>query len=285
MIGTWNSLIAGIAWLGDFCIGLVYTAGRAALLLAQFPAQALHLIPVLNRHPQRHLRRVIEQMFLCGVLALPVVCITAIFSGMVIAGQTGDALKAVVGLDPLGPIIGATMTRELGPVLTAIIVAGFVGGGMSSTIATMTVNEEIDALTVMGIHPVRFLYVPRLIAMLLVMPILTVFADVVGIWGGMVVAAARFGYPKALFLKYTWQFLQVEDPLFGFFKAIVFGILICTISCEQGYSATGGAEGVGRATMRSVVYSFLLILVFNYLLYGIVWQLMLAIGWGHASFN
>lgn len=276
-------MIAGIAWLGDFCIGLVYTAGRAALLLAEFPKHISYLLPFFSEHPQRHIRRIIEQMFLCGVLALPVVCITAVFSGMVIAGQTGDALKDVVGLDPLGPVIGATMTRELGPVLTAIIVAGFVGGGMSSTIATMTVNEEIDALTVMGIHPVRFLYMPRLVAMLLIMPVLTVFADAVGIWGGMVVTQARFGYPKEMFLQYTWQFLGIEDPLFGFFKSIVFGIIITTVSCEQGFSASGGAEGVGRATMRSVVYSFLLILVANYLLYGIIWRLLVSMGFANGS--
>ena len=152
------------------------------------------------------------------------------------------------------------------------VVAGFVGGGMSSTIATMRVNEEIDALEVMSVNPIRFLVMPRLIGMLIAVPVLTAISNIIGMWGGMVIASTTLGVAPETYWQSARSFLEVNDVAFGVLKSIVFGILITIISCEQGYYASGGAEGVGRATMRSVVYSFLAILISNYIMFSLIWQ-------------
>ena len=167
------------------------------------------------------------------------------------------------------------MVRELGPILTSIVVAGFVGGGMSSTIATMRVNEEIDALEVMSINPVRFLVMPRLIAMLIVVPCLTGLSNIVGLWGGMIISTTGLGVAPEADWSSAWSFLQVNDVAVGALKSLVFGLLITIIFCTKGYFATGGAEGVGKATMSSVVNSFLAILVSNYIMFSLVWRTLM----------
>ena len=172
----------------------------------------------------------------------------------------------------MGPIVGGSIVRELGPVLTAICVAGFVGGGMASLIATMRVNEEIDALDVMAVNPVRYLVMPRLAAMMVVLPLLTVYTNVIGILGGAVVSFYQVGVSYNQYYDMLKWVLDVGDLSFSLIKAFVFGVIITVVSCEQGYHATGGAEGVGRATMRSVVYSFLLILIANFLLFSLVYR-------------
>jgi len=196
------------------------------------------------------------------------------FTGMVIGGQTGFELKKLAsGLETtVGSIVGAAMCREMGPVLTAVVLAGFVGGGMASVIGTMKVNEEIDALEVMSINPVRYLVMPRLVAMMLAVPTLTVFADVVGIGGGAMVAKYQLGVSFYTFFDGAFTTLSVEDVLFGMLKGWVFGIIITMIACQQGITTTGGAEGVGRSTMRAVVYSFLMILIANYLLFSLIYR-------------
>ena len=257
---------------GSFVYGIVETAGRGTLLFGRTVREFAHI-------PRNH-KKIIDQMFVCGVSAIPVVTITALFAGMVISLQTGTELKKF-GLAELtlGPIVGASMTREMGPVMTAICLAGFVGGGMSSLIATMRVNEEIDALSVMSINPVTFLVMPRLAAMIVVVPLLTVYADFVGIMGGAVVAQYQVGVTYYIFFDYLKWGLALRDIAFGLVKALAFGIIITMISCEQGYSASGGAEGVGRATMRSVVYSFLGILIANYLLLSLVYRTIFTKVW------
>lgn len=259
-----------LADTGEFTLGGVNTAGRATLLFFA----ALWRFPGLFRW--REFRKVVAQLFWCCVCALPVVTITAMFSGMVIAGQTGVELGKFGLLDRLGTVVGITLCRELGPVLTAVVVAGFVGGGMAATVASMRVNEEIDALEVMSINPVRYLVLPRLAAMMLALPLLTVYADVVGTAGGMLVSQYTLGLPPRDFYEQAWKSLELADVYFGLFKAHVFGVIITLIACDQGFVTTGGAEGVGRATMRAVVYSFLMILVANYLLFSLIWRPFLA---------
>jgi len=250
----------------DFGAGMVLSAGRAGILFCEALLR-LHYV-----FKPRTFKKVVTQEFLCGVASIPVVTITALFSGMVIAGQTGFELKRFGLTQTLGAIVGVAMTREMGPVLTAVVVAGFVGGGMASVLGTMRVNEEIDALDVMAIDPVKYLVVPRLFAMMIAAPALTVYADVVGIIGGAVVSKAQLGLPYETFTNWMWDSLEVTDINFGILKGFVFGIIITMVACEQGYSASGGAEGVGRATMRSVVYSFLLILVANYVLFSLIYK-------------
>jgi phospholipid/cholesterol/gamma-HCH transport system permease protein len=250
---------------GGFIFDMAGAAGRAVILLGQALRQFRHLF--------RNFDKFLNQVFICGVAALPVVTITGLFTGMVIAAQTGNELKKF-GLAGflMGPIVGGSIVRELGPVLTAICVAGFVGGGMASLIATMRVNEEIDALDVMAVNPVRYLVMPRLAAMMVVLPLLTVYTNVIGILGGAVVSFHQVGVTYNEYYDMLKWVLDVGDLSFSLIKAFVFGAIITIVSCEQGYHATGGAEGVGRATMRSVVYSFLLILIANFLLFSLVYR-------------
>ena len=206
-----------------------------------------------------------------ATMAMPVVTLTGLFAGMIIAGQTGTELKRFgLARFAMGPIVGASVVRELGPLLTAICVAGFVGGGMSSLVATMRVNEEIDALDVMAIDPVRFLVMPRLAAMVVAMPLLTIYTDVIGILGGAIVSRHQVDVSYDDFYNWMRWALALRDVAFGLVKSVIFGVIITIVSCEQGFSAKGGAEGVGKATMRSVVYSFLLILIANFLLFSLL---------------
>lgn len=250
---------------GRFLFGLVETAGRGTILFGQALRQAT------PRKVWRNLDEIVRQMFICGVGAIPVVTLTSAFVGMILAAQTGNEIRKFGLADlAMGPIVGGSILREMGPMLTAICVAGFVGGGMSSVIATMRVNDEIDALEVMSINPVRYLVMPRLIAMMIVMPLLTIYADVVGIIGGAVVSYHQIGVSYQNFFDMGEWLLALRDVAFGLMKAWFFGIIITVVACEQGYYASGGAEGVGRATMRSVVYAFLLILVANFLLFSLL---------------
>ncbi len=251
---------------GSFIFGLVRTAGRGTILFGQTLKQAS------PRNVFRNFDKITQQMLICGVMAIPVVTLTAAATGMVLAAQTGHEIKKF-GLANLamGPLVGGSVLREMGPMLTAICVAGFVGGGMASVIATMRVNEEIDALEVMSINPLQYLVMPRLIAMMIALPLLTVYADVVGILGGAVVSYYQVGVSYQDFFDMGEWLLALRDVAFGLVKAWFFGIIITVVSCEQGYHASGGAEGVGRATMRGVVYSFLLILIMNFLLFSMVY--------------
>lgn len=252
--------------MGSFIFGLVLTAGRGTILFGQALRQAS------PRNIFRNFDKITRQMFICGVTAIPVVTLTSAFTGMIIAAQTANEIKKFGLADlAMGPIVGGSILREMGPMLTAICVAGFGGGGMASVIATMRVNEEIDALEVMSINPVRYLVMPRLMAMMIALPLLTVYADVVGILGGAVVCYYQAGVSYKNFFDMLEWTMALRDIAFGLVKAWFFGVIITVVSCEQGYHASGGAEGVGRATMRSVVYSFLLILIANFLLFGLVY--------------
>lgn len=249
---------------GDFLVEWIDTAGRGCILFAQ----AVRELPGIFRK----FGEVVRQIFICGVISLPVVTITAFFSGAVISAQVGTEMSRQLGnTDFLGSIVGAAVCREMGPVFAAVVVAGLVGGSMASVLGTMKVSEEVDALEVMGIDPVRYLVMPRLAAMIVAVPLLTIFADVVGILGGAVVAKYQISSSFFLFFKNAAETLEVKDLLFGLFKSLIFGIIITVVACDQGLSTTGGAEGVGKATMRSVVYSFLLVLVANYLLLSLVY--------------
>jgi phospholipid/cholesterol/gamma-HCH transport system permease protein len=249
---------------GDFLVDWIDTAGRSCILLVRAVVEFPRGFGKLGE--------ILRQVFICGVISLPVVTITAFFSGAVISAQVGSEMGRRMGTsDFLGSIVGAAVVREMGPVFAAVVVAGLVGGSMASVIGTMKVSEEIDALEVMGIDPVRYLVMPRLIAMIIAVPILTIYADAVGIVGGAVVAKYQIGSSFHIFFQSAANLLGVKDILIGLFKALVFGIIVTVVACDQGLNASGGAEGVGKATMRSVVYSFLLVLVANYLILSLIY--------------
>lgn len=212
---------------------------------------------------------IFDQMLLCGVESLPVVVVIALFAGMVVALQTGQALARFELEGTIGNVVAASICREMGPVFAAIIVAGRVGSAMAAQLGTMKVSEEIDALEVMSIDPNRYLVMPRIWALLVMLPILTIFADLIGIVGGGVVARLQIGVSYYTFFDGVMTNLEVKDIYTGMVKAVVFGFSISSVACYQGLHARAGAQGVGRATTRSLVFSFLSILIFDYFISAI----------------
>jgi phospholipid/cholesterol/gamma-HCH transport system permease protein len=212
----------------------------------------------------KYRKEIAAQMLLCGVESLPVVMVVALFTGMVLSLQTGQELARFQLQGTIGNIVAASICREMGPVFTAIIVAGRVGSAMAAQLGTMKVSEEVDALEAMAINPVRYLVMPRIWAFLVMLPVLTIFANLVGILGGAMVAHLQIGVSYYSFFDGVLTNLKVMDIYNGMVKAVVFGLTIAAVACYQGLHAREGARGVGRATTRSLVFSFLTILVFDY---------------------
>lgn len=196
----------------------------------------------------------------------PVAMIVAIFSGMVLALQSGIELARFHQEANIGMLVAASMCREMGPVMTAYILAGLIGSTIAAEIGTMKVSEEIDALEVMSINPISYLVLPRLGAMALVCPLLTIYTDLVGIIGGAVVGKFILGVNFTLYFRNALVALTLNDIYSGLFKAVVFGVTIALVGCGQGLKAEGGAAGVGKVTMKAVVISFITILIFDYFL-------------------
>jgi phospholipid/cholesterol/gamma-HCH transport system permease protein len=220
----------------------------------------------------RRWREVVAQLFVASLGSLPLIVITALFTGMIIALQTGVELQRFGQESALGFVVPITICRGMGPVFTAIAVTGLIGSMMASELGTMKVSEEIDALEVMSIDPVYYLAMPRIFALALAVPLLTVYTDAIGTLGGAAVASAKFGVSTDLYFRNAWQILKLKDVFGGLLKAFIFGIVISGIACSQGMRATQGAVGVGRATLRTVVYSFVYILVFEYILTWAIYQ-------------
>ena len=224
------------------------------------------------RHLFKRWRFVLDQLYTCGIRPLPVVLVVALFTGMILALQTGIELERYGATERIAAIITLTLTREMGPFMTALILAASVGAGMAAELGTMKVSEEIDALEVMSIRPESFLVMPRLVAMAVMCPVLTFVTDVVGVLGGCLVSATRLQITPSIYLQevvdslsQTTTYLGVPKDLYtGLIKAHVFGIIIASVGCSVGLRATRGAIGVGRATRLSVIVSFLLIIVIGY---------------------
>ena len=216
--------------------------------------------------PPFEIRNIIGQMLEVGVNSVPVVLITAIATGMVLALHmyTGFNRFGAEGL--VGTVVALSITREFGPVLAALVVAGRAGAAMAAELGTMRVTEQIDALETLATNPVKYLIVPRFIAGLIMLPALTIITDIVGILGGYFVTVVLLGTSSKSYLRATWDFLQMQDIYNGLIKACFFGAAFTLISCYKGYYTRGGAEGVGRATTGAVVYSFMTILVSDYFL-------------------
>ena len=217
------------------------------------------------KRPYR-LNAAVEQMMEVGVLSFPVVLFTAVFSGMVISLQTFTGFKRFGAESMVGTVVALSMTRELGPVLTGLIVAGRAGSAMTASLGTMRVTEQIDALYTLATNPIKYLVVPRVIAATLMLPILACLSDVIGILGGYVVAVFTLDANPVTYLQRSFDYLEFNDVSSGLIKAAAFGFIISIVGCYFGFYTEGGAEGVGKATTRSVVVAFLLIFLANYLL-------------------
>jgi phospholipid/cholesterol/gamma-HCH transport system permease protein len=241
--------------------------GRTTLLLCQeigaLVAFALEALVAGLRGPW-YGRQILRQLIDIGFFSLPVVGLTAIFTGMVLALQSYTGFSRFEAQSAVATIVVLSMTRELGPVLAGLMVAGRVGASMAAELGTMRVTEQIDALTTLSTDPLRYLVFPRLIAGLFMLPLLVLVADVIGVLGGYLVGVGKLGFGPIEYINQTWQFLEPMDVISGLVKAAVFGFLVALMGCWNGYRSAGGAQGVGAATTRAVVSASILILVANY---------------------
>lgn len=219
----------------------------------------------LVRPPWR-MRQFFKQMEFVGVRSLFVVCLTALFTGMVLALQTYYAFRLFSAESLVGATVALSMTRELGPVITALMVTGRAGSAIAAEIGTMRVTEQVDALTVMAINPVQYLVSPRLLAGFLMLPLLTVVSDLVGILGGYLIGVKALGINSGIFMNKIYELLTLDDIYEGLYKAAVFGVILTLVGCYKGFYTYGGAEGVGRATTEAVVLSSVLILASDYVM-------------------
>jgi phospholipid/cholesterol/gamma-HCH transport system permease protein len=213
---------------------------------------------------RRYRREIVKQMYTCGIVSIPVTFVVSVFTGAILALNGGITLSDLGQEGLIGRVVAISMTREMGPFMTALILAASVGSGMAAELGTMKVSEEIDALEVMGIEPARFLVFPRVFAMLVMGPVLTVYASLLGTFGGAVCSYYQYGVSFELFRTDAIESLIAKDVYTGLLKAVIFGLVIAVVGCSQGLRATGGAIGVGRATRSAVVISYLLIIVLGY---------------------
>ena len=229
--------------------------GRFSLLLWR--------VLVWTPRPPYDWRQLLEQMVRIGVQSLPVVALTALFTGMVMALQ---AYQVLVRFSAEGYVVGVSMVRELAPVLGALMIAGRCGSAMGAELGTMRVTEQIDALEVLATDPIHYLVVPRVWATTLMLPLLVALADAIGIIGGYLVAVVMMGANPVTYVSNTFQFMDLNDISSGLIKAAVFGLLIAVVGCQKGFYTRGGAAGVGRATTQAVVLGSIAVLIADFFL-------------------
>jgi phospholipid/cholesterol/gamma-HCH transport system permease protein len=247
-----------LATIGRFSLDFLATFGRLSIFTGRAVTHCV-LPPV---YPRLLLRQIIE----IGYYSLPVVGLTAIFTGMVLALQSYTGFARFNAEGAIANVVVLSITRELAPVLTGLMVAGRIGAAMAAEIGTMTVTEQVDALTTLSTNPFKYLVAPRLIAAVLMLPLLVLVADIIGVFGGYIVSIHKLGFNPSVYLRSSWEFLQPIDVISGLTKAAAFGFLVSLMGCYHGYHSRGGAQGVGAATTNAVVSASILILASNYLI-------------------
>lgn len=219
-----------------------------------------------------YFKQILRQFFEVGYLSLPVVGLTALFSGMVLALQSYTGFSRFNAESAIANVVVISLTRELGPVLAGLMVAGRVGASMAAEIGTMRVTEQIDALITLSTDPLKYLVFPRVLAGLFSLPLLVLIADIIGVLGGYAVSTHKLGFNSAIYLNQTFDFLQTSDVTSGLIKAAVFGFVISLMGCYYGFHAKQGAQGVGKATTSAVVAASILILFSNYILTALLFE-------------
>ncbi len=247
--------------IGRVFIGFLGSIGR----LTVFTGIALsHVV-----RPPWYPRIILRQMIEIGYFSLPVVGLTAVFTGMVLALQSFTGFARFNAEGAVANVVVLSITRELGPVLAGLMVSGRIGASMAAEIGTMRVTEQVDALTTLSTNPFKYLVVPRFIAGVTMLPVLVLIADIIGVMGGYLIGVFELGFNAANYLQNTWDFLTAFDVISGLVKAAVFGFIITLMGCYHGYHSRGGAQGVGQATTNAVVSASILILCFDYILTAI----------------
>jgi len=251
-----------LEYAGRPFVGILEEFGRVMLLFLSATAWAF-------RRPFRF-RVVFKQMETVGVNSLTVVLITAVSSGMVLALQSYYGFRMFRGESLVGATVALSLTREIGPVFTALMVTGRAGSAMAAEIGTMRVKEQIDALYAMSVNPVQFLVMPRVLAGILMLPLLTVVADFVGIAGGYFVGVELLNINSGIFMARIYEMVAMEDIFNGLIKSACFGLILSVVSCYKGFYTTGGAEGVGRAATQAVVISTVSIFISDFFLTAVM---------------
>lgn len=247
-----------VATVGRVFLAFLSHVGR----LSAFTGTAVsHIV-----RPPFYPRLIARSMVEIGYFSLPVVGLTAVFTGMVLALQSYSGFSRFAAEGAVATVVVLSVTRELAPVLAGLMVAGRIGASMAAEIGTMRVTEQIDALTTLSTNPFKYLVAPRLLAGLLMVPCLVLVADIIGVFGGYIVGVYKLGFNPSSYLSRTWEYLEPLDVISGLTKAAVNGFLISLMGCYHGYYSKGGAQGVGAATTNSVVSAAIMILIFNYVI-------------------
>jgi len=253
-----NAMLAPVQGVGHSTLALMRTAGRLAIFAGRGVAAVFA--------PPFFLGQFLRQILTIGYFSLPVVGLTAVFTGAALALNiyTGGGRFNAEQIMP--QIVALGITRELGPVLAALMLAGRVSAAIAAEIGAMRATEQIDAMQTLSTDPFRYLIAPRLAAAVVTLPLLTVVADIIGIAGGWTVATTTLGFAGETYIRNTWEFLEPWDVVSGLIKAAVFGFIVALMGCYHGYHATGGAKGVGQATTHAVVSAAVLIFAADYIM-------------------
>ena len=238
---------------GGWAMGLFWHVGSISLLFLQAAGR-------LFSGPLR-LKAAVYELWKIGVSSWFIVAVSSFFIGMVLAFQSAYQMQKLGAEMYIASLVALSVVREIGPVITALIVAGRVGSAIAAEQGSMKVTEQIDALVTLAADPVRFLVMPRFVAMVISLPLLTLWADAIGILGGFLIGTMKLGVLPSLYWKMTTIPLALKDLSSGLLKSFIFGMIICIVSCFEGFRTEGGAEGVGRSTTVAVVTSFIFIIV------------------------
>jgi phospholipid/cholesterol/gamma-HCH transport system permease protein len=245
-----------LAAVGAAFLTFLATTGRLAVFAGMSLATAFT--------PPFYPGVILREMVYIGYFSLPVVGLTAVFTGMVLALQSYTGFSRFSAEGAVATVVVLSVTRELGPVISGLMVAGRVGAAIAAEIGTMRVTDQIDALSTLSTNPMKYLVAPRFAAGIIALPLLVVVADILGVMGGFIVSVLKLGFNAETYLHNTLDFVQPMDVVSGLVKAAVFGFLIALMGCYQGYNSRGGAQGVGAATTAAVVSASILILAFDY---------------------
>lgn len=245
-----------LAPIGRVFLAFLATVGRLALFTGEAVGSAWR--------PPYYPRTILRQMVEIGYYSLPVVGLTAIFTGAVLALQSYSGFSRFSAEGSIAIVVVLSITRELGPVLAGLMVAGRIGAAFAAEIGTMRVTEQIDALVTLSANPMKYLVFPRLLAGILMMPCLVLIADIIGVMGGYLLSIHKLGFAPEPYINNTFEYLEVKDVISGLVKASVFGFIITLMGCYHGYYSGRGAQGVGTATTNAVVSASILILLSNY---------------------
>jgi phospholipid/cholesterol/gamma-HCH transport system permease protein len=259
-------VVGAFRTVGVLILNFLQDVGGSSILLAQ----------VLSKLPElpRTARQSLIQMEQIGIGSIPLVIITSLFVGAVAAVQAAYQFQDYVPMVFLGTVVGKSVILELGPVLTALVVGGRVSASIAAELGTMQVTEQIDAMEMLAIDPVRYLVLPRFVACVVMLPVLTTISDLLAIFGGMVVANIAIGVSYATFTEGLRLFFYVDDVISGLLKALSFGAIIALMGCYNGFRTHGGAQGVGRSTMHAVVSSCILVLITNYFMATVLFRII-----------